>query len=324
MTAKINESLIAAREGAAFIWVSQPGYLRLSGEDRQAFLQRQTTNEINLLQFERSLATVLTSPTGRIHDVLYLFHEPDSIGILTLPGRGQGTFRYLRSRIFFMDKVSMIDVSPEFSQVLIFGEKSHEALARFGCTKPPSADQIIHLPYRDIELLVWGICRELGFGVSLLAPEPLKETITAELLAVGCSNLSDSDYQILRVENGKPGVDSELSEQFTPLEVGLSGLVASQKGCYTGQEVLARQVNYEKITQRLVGLVHPNHASAGDKLSSTDGRPAGIVTSIANSPFFGHISLAVVKRPFDQPDTELNLGNPKNRLQTARVVPLPF
>jgi folate-binding Fe-S cluster repair protein YgfZ len=106
---------------AAFYMQPLSGYLRISGEDRHAFLQRQTTNDINRLLPDQVLETILTSPAARIIDVLALFDEADSIGGVTLPGLGQETKDYLRSRIFFLDKVSIEDASEEYTLIELLG-----------------------------------------------------------------------------------------------------------------------------------------------------------------------------------------------------------
>jgi folate-binding protein YgfZ len=101
----------------------------------------------------------------------------------------------------------------------------------------------------------------------------------------------------MRVEAGLPAAGAELSEDYTPLEAGLAAAISSTKGCYTGQEVLARQITYDKVTQHLCGLRLTRRAQPGGRVWAPDGSPVGRVTSAATSPRFGEIALAVVKRP---------------------------
>ena len=68
------------------------------------------------------------------------------------------------------------------------------------------------------------------------------------------SALAPEDYETLRVEAGLPAVGHELTEDYTPHETNLAAWISETKGCYTGQEILARQVTYDKITRHLVGL----------------------------------------------------------------------
>src|SRR4030067_361309 len=128
---------------SAFYELNKAGYLQVSGEDRLAFLQRQTSNDIRLLSANPALLSVLTSPAARIIDVLYLLPDTESIGLITLPNYSEPTARFLKSRIFFMDKVSLTDASDEFSQIDIFGTQASTALKRLGINNLPLVDQIL-------------------------------------------------------------------------------------------------------------------------------------------------------------------------------------
>jgi tRNA-modifying protein YgfZ len=130
--------------------------------------------------------------------------------------------------------------------------------------------------------------------------------------------LSDAEYEILRLEAGLPAAGHELTEEYTPLETGLEQLVSTSKGCYTGQEVLARQVNYDKVTRHLAGLRLKAEVPAGSSVTS-EGKPAGIITSIAISPRLGPIALAVLRRPYHEPGTAVSVGEIKGTVEA-----LPF
>jgi folate-binding protein YgfZ len=136
--------------------------------------------------------------------------------------------------------------------------------------------------------------------------------------------LEDEDYSILRIEAGLPAAEAELSEDYTPLEAGLQSAISSTKGCYTGQEVVARQLTYDKVTQHLCGLRLEQRTQPGERLWAADGSRAGKITSAASSPLFGEIALAVVKRPFHQPGERLGVGETLETSAQAQVVALPF
>jgi folate-binding Fe-S cluster repair protein YgfZ len=107
------------------------------------------------------------------------------------------------------------------------------------------------------------------------------------------------------------------------LETGLEWAVAGGKGCYTGQEVIARQMTYDKITQHLVGLHLGNSARPGQRIWA-DGKPVGIVTSAVRSPRFGEIALAIIKRPHHQAGTLVRVGDTDTLSLPATVSSLPF
>jgi len=288
------------------------GWLRIQGEDRAAFLQRQSTNDLGLLEAGRPLITVLTSPTARILDVLILFHGENEIGVITLPGYAERTARYLRGRIFFMDKVTITDDSVHWAQIDLVGEQAGEMAAALCQGEEYEGSRYLPLP------------PILGRGYRLLLPQQAAHAARSVLANAGWVELSTEERHILRVEAGLPAPHSELIEEFTPLEVGLQFAISTTKGCYTGQEVIARQITYDKVTRRLCGVRLHAPAPAGARIWTEDGSPVGELTSFAQSPRFGAIGLAVVKRPYDEAGTKLQIGESPEASTPAIVTPLPF
>jgi folate-binding protein YgfZ len=160
--------------------------------------------------------------------------------------------------------------------------------------------------------------------VRLLAPVEVVGAIQTFLAGAGAVQLSDDEYEIWRIEAGLPAVGAELSEEYTPLEAGLEAAISSTKGCYTGQEVIARQITYDKVTQQLCGLRLERSARPGERIWTMDGTPVGKVTSAATSPRFGEIALGVVKRPHHQPGADLKVGETFQAAAEGRAVALPF
>ena len=128
---------------------------------------------------------------------------------------------------------------------------------------------------------------------------------------------------MLRVEAGKSGAQHELTGEYTPLETGLESTISTTKGCYTGQEVIARQITYDKITQRLTGLRLQQPAQPGERVWAQD-KPVGAVTSAALSPRFGAIALGVLRKPHFEPGSDLAVGSDAGSALPALSVTLPF
>lgn len=312
----------AARTYAAFFIQPDAGYLRINGEDRIAFLQRQTTNDLRLLGPDRAMVTVLTSPTARILDVFLLLQEPDAIGVITLPGRGAATGRYLRGRIFFMDRVTVTDASATVAQIDLEGPHAEAVLHALGVIQTPALDQVILATICGVPTRVIGRKGLTGFGYRLLVPAEASGTAIKALGDGGVTPLTVESYETLRVEAGMPGPRSELTEEYTPLEVRLQDAISDRKGCYTGQEVIARQITYDKVTRRLVGLQLETPVVVGNQVLA-EGKPVGVITSAAISPRFGPIALAVIKRPYDQPGTAVTAVGESSSAR-AMVTSLPF
>ena len=138
-----------AWQSAAYYQIPRAGSLVVAGKDREAFIQRQTTNDIHQLSADRALFTVLTSPTARILDVLYLLSEQDHIRVLTLPGMGETTAGFLNRCIFFMDKVTVQDTSAELAQIYLVGPAISKILSSAFSISLPLIDQVVTLPVGD-------------------------------------------------------------------------------------------------------------------------------------------------------------------------------
>jgi tRNA-modifying protein YgfZ len=315
------EDYDAARHGVAFYPVEEAGYLIISGPDRAAFLQRQTTNDVTALSTERLVNTVLTSPTARILDLLTLLPEPEAIGVITLPGQVETTEKFLRGRVFFMDKVSIEDRTAALDQVDLIGPHAGDVLSSLGFSDIPQGDEIRTAERGSTS---WRVFRHIGLGFRLLAPSQASETLKSWFEQEGIPRLRPESYDILRIERGVPSAGRELTEEYTPLETGLESTVSDSKGCYTGQEVIARQITYDKVIRNLVGVRLSGQVEPGDRVwSENGGAAAGSITSTANSPNFGVIAMAILKRPFNEPGTQVLVGTKETGVR-GTVQTLPF
>ncbi|NUM44952.1 MAG: folate-binding protein YgfZ [Anaerolineales bacterium] len=278
------------------------GLLRLTGPDRLTFLQRQTTNDVTALTPAHAVTTVLTSATARILDVLQLLTDGDTLSLIPLPGHAASTYAYLRRRIFFNDNVTLTDVSTEF-QILDLEGATAGAWLRAQGLEPPLRDACVSGTLAGIAIRALGQPGLAGIGYRIIAPAgaPLVEHFHASFPA-----LSPAEYEIYRVEAGLPAAGRELTEDYTPHETNLAAWISETKGCYTGQEILARQVTYDKITRHMVGLKLDAPAQPGATVLA-EGKPVGTITSAVVSPRVGPIALAILKRPSHEPGTPITV-----------------
>lgn len=319
---ELKLGLSAALEGAAATIIPNPGYLEIAGETRKDYLQRQTTNDIALLSPSRALPSLLTSPTGRILEVFTLLDNGASIGMLTQPGHGPGLAAYFKKRVFFKDQVTIEDRSADWAQIELHGPKAAEILQALGFAKTPGLDDVVEADWHGHPLRVVG---EEGFANSeklrILAPAAAASQLTKQLTAAQVQTLNFETREILRVESGQAG-EPEFGGDYTPFELGLSRRVSAEKGCYTGQEVLARQVTYDKIVRRLVQLQAAEPMEAGASVH-VDGKSIGQISSTALSPRLGPIALAVLRRPYDQDGTRVEVSNHSGAVSaTVRTEPI--
>ena len=311
-TTQISAAYAAARDGAALWMPRAADVLQLSDADRLDFLQRMTTNNILALQPGASCVTVLTSPTAKIVHVFTVLAESDRLWLLPAAGEGAALERNLRGQIFFMDKVRMAKSEAASARLRVVGPGAEAVLVAAGLAAP-------------VEEGTWRRTGEVTVvkqttydlpGYELIAPDADRAAWVSRL---GIPLLDAEAYTARRIELGRPSPGAELTAEYNPLEAGLAWACAENKGCYTGQEIIARQITYDKVTRTLVGLTAAELPAPGTPLQF-DGRSAGTITSAAYSPALGApLGLAIVKRPLDAPGTILQAGD-----QAVTVVRLPL
>jgi len=145
------------------------------------------------------------------------------------------------------------------------------------------------------------------------------------LLETGAEPAGVDVTEALRVERGIPAFGKELGESYNPLEAGLMPLISFTKGCYIGQEVVARLNTYDKVQKSLVGLRWDGDSAvaSGTRLL-LDGKQAGVMTTAAMSPrIAGVIGLGYVRKAHATPGSELLLESPDGPTP-VRVTTLPF
>jgi folate-binding protein YgfZ len=317
-----SPSYQAALSSVAFYPIPAAGYLQIDGPDRIDFLQRQSTNDLTQLSASAHMQTVLTLPNARILDVLTLIAEPETLSVITLPGRSANTAAYLKGKIFFMDKVTLQDHSEATSQIDLEGPEAGTVLQTLFGTNGPAVGETIKREHTDLAVQILGMQGILGQAYRFIIPQQSRRAFLALLNETGAAEFESETYETIRVEMGIPGPAGELTSDYTPLETNLLHTISSTKGCYTGQEVIARQITYDKVTRMLVGLQLMAEVKVGERVWG-NGKNIGTITSYAQSPRCGPIALAIVKKPHDAPGTDLLVGS-KDQGVEAKVVELPF
>lgn len=291
----------AARHGVAVLDRADAGILSLGGETRVDFVQRQTTNDVKRLAPGQATITVLTNPQARILDTLLVLARPDDLLLLNGPPRRSQLAPYLRGMIFFMDRVTVRDWNNDFCQLELLGPQAAAQLA--GVTHDTTLASAPVFTWYDVTLAnsTLTAVRLPGPGVDtwrLIVPAAAIGQVWDTLVQAGTQPLGRAAYDALRVESGFPAPGPELNDQVTPLEAGLLAYVSEGKGCYTGQEIIARQITYDKVTRHLCGLLLDRLPanSAGAEVTA-GGRVVGSLTTTAMSPVLGRpTALAYVKR----------------------------
>ena len=298
----------AARRSAAMMDRSALGRIELSGVDRLEFLHRMSTNDIRALQPGSGLQTVLTTPEAKILELLTVYARPESLLCITSPQNTAKVFSWFQRNIFFRDKVKPVDRSAQTIQFSLLGPRSVELLRSLGAQNLDAlpAFHSRTLTLAGHEVLAARLPNPAAGGFDLIADAACGEVLWEAVLAAGNDfgllPLGFTAYNSLRIEAGQPLYGLELSEDVNPLEAGLKSAISFAKGCYTGQEVIARLDTYQKLKQTLVRLeLSRLPADALPMPLESGGTEIGKLTSAARLPD-GHVQgLGYVRMKAFQP-----------------------
>ncbi|RRR69237.1 MAG: folate-binding protein [Candidatus Viridilinea halotolerans] len=315
----------AAYESAVIFACSDRGRIWMRERDRAALLNRLSTNQLEGLHPGQGCETVLTTPIGRMLDLLTVLCLEDAQLVITSPGRGPAMLQHLRKQIFFNDKVEIEDATLQLSQLALYGPLAKELLTDVGL---PSASMSIHgvvtTAWHNVPLYIVTARPLGGSGFWLLAPPATLANLNRALRAAGAYTLDADTYQVLRVEAGHPVYGREISLDYIPLETGLWDAVSFAKGCYVGQEIIARMESRKRLAKAMRGLRFtgtPGLTSGGKPLAKleADDKEAGDLTSVVESPRYGLIGLGYVRSAYLAGETPLHVAG-----SAVELVELPF
>lgn len=299
----------AALERAVFIDERPAGRIFMRGRDRAALLHRLSTNDIERLKPGAGILTVLTTPIGRIIDLVTVHALEDALLLVTSPDQGPAVFSHLRRNIFFSDQVTLEAAGRAYDQLALYGPQAEQILATLNGSLVELAlhgTQPISVAGRD---LLAARCKPIGGGgFTLYIPAGGYDTVCAALRDAGATELDRDVFDLLRIEQGYGAFGRELSQEYIPLETGLLDAVSFSKGCYVGQEIIARMESRGRLAKRLCGLRLSAPVATTAKLV-VDGKDAGDLTSATQSPRFGPIALAYVRTAHAEPGTTVMVAD---------------
>jgi folate-binding protein YgfZ len=289
---------------------SERGKLALTGSEAKSFLQGQVTNDVEALSPGHGCYAAFLTPKGKMLGDLRILDTGDELLLDTERNALQELFNMIRRFSIGFD-VELHKRTLERGLLSLLGPGA-DAIAAVGESEHSHAAVTIGgVEARAIRTDV---------GIDLLCDAADVDGLRAALAEGGVVPVSEAVAECLRVERGRPRYGADLDDSVIPQEAGLNERAVSfTKGCYVGQETVARLHYRGKPNRHLRGLRLTDAASPSDELTF-DGRPVGRVSSVALSPRFGPIALALVRR-------EAPLGSlvaVGERGAQGEVVELPF
>lgn len=251
----MNKKQIARNEAALYRH-SKCGVIELTGEDRLQFLHNQTTNDIKPLKAGQGCRTVFVNATGRTLDLATVYITEETVLLIVSPKRTAFLMEWLDRYLFPMDRVTLKNFSEDYTVFTLTGEKSSEVLRslqiNLNAEQPFASHELIEINHIPVRLAVGTDIALTGY--TLIVPSENAEAIQAAIAQAGAMTLSEAVWEELTLEQGRPLPECELTEDYNPLEAGLWEAISFDKGCYIGQETIARLNTYQGVKQRLWGL----------------------------------------------------------------------
>lgn len=282
MISQINENVYkAAQETAVLVDRSQLGMLKFSGETRLDLIHRMSTNQVNGLQSGEGAATILTTDIARIIDRIILYVSSDAVYCLTSENNADNIARYLMRFVFFNDDFQIEDLSAETAVFAVYGPQARARLVAAGF---PDEDLPLHhwrqMSFADTTTYLHRTDPIHGDGYFVMCQQSDKEAVWQRLVDAGLEVADEPAFDYLRITAGLPRFGRELTQEYIPLEANLWDDISFSKGCYIGQEIIARMDSRGKLAKQLTKLTAAEQLEPGAELLA-GGKKVGTLTSAA-------------------------------------------
>lgn len=316
----------AVREGGAgLIDLSARGRIEIAGTEAVLFLNGLITNDVKALQEGAWMEAIFPNAQGRTLAHARVLHSGVTFLFDTEAATREQIVKTL-SRFTLAGDFRVTDVTADTSLLSLQGKRCAEIVAEVLGEEAAQTlrGRIFNASWKDESLRVIRATHTAEDGFDLFTSARVAPSLRDALLRAGARPFSADALEILRIEAGLARYGLDFDETKVVLETGLERAVSFTKGCYIGQEIVARIHFRGHVAKRLAGLTIEGEAAPDDKLRTVEGKEAGWLTSVTRSPFLNQtIALGYVKYDYLQPGTELIVVR-DGAEYAARVVALPF
>ena len=323
------------RRSAGWFALPERGVIAVRGADRVRWTNGMVSNDVARLApglDHSGCHALLLTAQGRIAADLHVLVREQELWLELSRDALPEVLKRLE-RFVIADDVALSDESDGWRRFALEGPRAPELLARAAGELPAIARESgaeLSIAGATAIACAWGFSGDPAYQIFARAEDA--ESIAAAVSAAGGADLEAGDgevLEILRIEAGTPRLGRELGEDVLPAEAGLVGTAVSlAKGCYTGQEIVARMESRGSASHRLVGLrFEGGFPGASPPLSgapvraagAADGQQIGSITSACQSALAGAIALAYLRRAHAEPGGEVEVNGAR-----ARISALPF
>jgi len=306
--------------------------LCLTGADRQSFINGQVTNNVKSLKVGEGCYAALVTARGKMQSDLNIYVLENEVLLDFEPGYSTTVAQRLEKYVIAED-VQVTDVAPPYGLLSVQGPGSAEVVRQIDPGLPTRSMNFVSRNDPALgEIYLMNHARTGSSGFDLFIPTAALGTVADKLIAAargsGGRPCGWRALETARIEAGIPRFGADMDETNLAPEAGIeSRAISYSKGCYIGQEVIARIRTYGQVAKSLCGLKLDDHLAAlpvkGDKLFK-DGREAGYITSAVASPGMkANLALGYLRREHNAVGTVLTLVTSGGESQVSTIA-LPF
>lgn len=312
----------AVTQGVAVCDRSNWGRIKVSNDDHLRFLHNQSTNDFENLKPGQGCDTVFVNSTARTIDLASAYVTDDAVLLLVSPKKREFLFQWLDRYIFFADKVQLTDITDETATFSLVGVGSDAVVQHLGAKEIIGKPQGNHLLLPQTNTDSTGGIIAVGSGLAspgytLIIPASDKEVIWQKIIETGAIPMTENAWETLRIIQGRPAPEQELTDDYNPLEAGLWQTISFDKGCYIGQETIARLNTYKGVKQCLWGIRLNSPVETGTVIFAGDDK-VGKLTSYTQTPE-GHFGLGYIRTKAGGVGLKVKIGETE-----GEVVEIPF
>jgi folate-binding protein YgfZ len=313
----LSEYYQAARQEAALAEIDWLGVLKLTGNDRASWLQGMVTNDVQKLRPGAGCYAAHLTPQGKIVAHMHIFADTDALW-LSLERAAIPKLMGVFDKLIIMEDVKMEDSSDSYDILSIVGPKARSVLESWLGEAPQLEELYSHRKFDDHRVIV----SQLGYDVWV--PRGRADKVLRSLAQGGATAIDRGTWDVLRTEAGIPVYGIDIDETTTMPEIGENG-ISYDKGCYIGQEVVAKVKYIGHVNRRFVGLtLAGNDFPEARSLILRNGKEAGYVTTTLFSPGLNKpIALGFVSRSAYANGTAVEIVS-KEKTLAGTIVDLPF
>jgi folate-binding protein YgfZ len=327
---RLEQEYQALQQGVGLVDFSHLGKLRVTGRDRRTWLHGQVTQEIKGLADGRATYAALMTPQGRMVSDLRVYAVPEALLAVAPAGTEPPIPEYLE-RFLIMERAEVEDLTVAWALLSLIGPLSSSALAAV------AGEAVCAMQPWDVRAETWNgdplyaarvpQCGEDGFDLLLPAEHaaPLWAALCQGRREFAVHSVGWEALNVRRVEAGVPWWGAELDPTIVPLEARLDHAISRTKGCYVGQEIIARIDARGHVNNLLAGfLVHGEALPPAGAEIQKDGKKVGRVTSAVHSLALDRrIALGFLRREHQEPGTRVQAVAEGGAVE-LEVTPLPF